>query len=56
MTIDRTELYWSSLCKLISKLICWVHIVRRQDFQDEDDRWGQLLTISIEGYLEGPAG
>ena len=56
MTIDRTEFYWSSLCKLISKLICWVHIVRRQDFQDEDDRWGQLLTISIEGYLEGPAG
>ncbi len=56
MTIDRTELYWSSLCKLRAELRCWVHIVRKQDSSTEKGRWGQMLTISIENYLEGPDG
>ncbi|MND52032.1 hypothetical protein D3C81_347990 [compost metagenome] len=56
MTIDRTELYWSSLCRLRAELRCWVHIVRKQDSSGEKDRWGQMLIISIENYLEGPDG
>lgn len=56
MTIDRTELYWSSLCKLRAELRCWVHIVCKQDSSTEKGRWGQMLTISIENYLEGPDG
>ncbi|ENX48371.1 hypothetical protein F886_00172 [Acinetobacter sp. NIPH 542] len=56
MTIDRTELYWSSLCRLRSEFDCWVHIVRKQVSSTEKGRWGQLLTISIENYLEGPDG
>jgi len=56
MTIDRIELYWSSLCRLRAELRCWVHIVRKQDSSVEKGRWGQMLTISIENYLEGPEG
>ncbi|OBA11841.1 hypothetical protein BFR75_10245 [Acinetobacter pittii] len=56
MTIDRTELYWSSLCRLRAELRCWVHIVRKHDSSVEKGRWGQMLTISIENYLEGPDG
>lgn len=56
MTIDKTELYWSSLCRLRAELHCWVHIVRKQDSSVEKGRWGQMLTISIENYLEGPDG
>lgn len=56
MTIDDTELYWSSLCRLRSELRCWISIVWKQDSSVEKGRWGQLLTISVEGYLEGPDG
>jgi len=56
VTIDKTELYWSSLCRLRAELHCWVHIVRKQDSSVEKGRWGQMLTISIENYLEGPEG
>jgi len=56
VTIDKTELYWSSLCRLRAELHCWVHIVRKRDSSVEKGRWGQMLTISIENYLEGPDG
>lgn len=56
MTIDRTELYWSSLWRLRAELRCWIHIVRKYDSSVEKCRWGQMLTISIENYLEGPDG
>ncbi|CAA0279090.1 hypothetical protein QDT73_04085 [Acinetobacter baumannii] len=56
MTIDRTELYWSSLWRLRAELRCWIHIVRKYDSSVEKGRWGQMLTISIENYLEGPDG
>ncbi|WP_228138741.1 hypothetical protein [Acinetobacter sp. LMB-5] len=56
VTIDKTELYWSSLCRLRSEFDCWVRIVQKQDSSVEKGKWGQMLTISIENYLEGPEG
>ena len=48
--------YWSPVCKVVSQLRCWC----RMGVHDEDSswasEWGMLLTIPVQGYLEGPCG
>jgi hypothetical protein len=48
--------YWSPLCKLVSQLRCWVRVASRTRASTQEGRWGQLLTMPTEGYLEGPGG
>lgn len=48
--------YWSPLCGLVSQLRCWVRVAWREGASTEEGRWGQLLTMPTEGYLEGPGG
>jgi hypothetical protein len=48
--------YWSPLCELVSQLRCWVRIAWREGSSKQQGRWGQLLTMPTEGYLEGPGG
>jgi len=35
MTIDRTHLYWFSLCRLRAELFCWADIFWEQDSSAE---------------------
>ena len=48
--------YWSPLCTLVSQLRCWVRVASRGRDSTQERRWGQLLTMPTEGYLEGPGG
>ena len=48
--------YWSPLCGLVSELRCWVRVAWRDGASTQEGRWGQLLTMPVEGYLEGPGG
>lgn len=48
------ESYWSPLCELVSQLRCWVRVAWRTGATTHEGRWGQLLTIPVTGYLEGP--
>ncbi|MFZ6770007.1 hypothetical protein ACO0LM_23375 [Undibacterium sp. Di26W] len=38
------------------KLSCWVRVAWRDDDLTEEGDWGMLLTIPVDGYLEGPSG
>ena len=48
--------YWAPICELASRLRAW----SRASVSDERDRfttdWGQLLTLPVNGYLEGSDG
>jgi hypothetical protein len=48
--------YWSPLFELRAQLRCWVRFAWREETSTEEGRWGQLLTIPVRGYLEGPDG
>lgn len=48
--------YWSPLCELRTRLMCWVRVAWIEGASTEEGRWGQLLTMPVEGYLEGPDG
>jgi hypothetical protein len=48
--------YWSPVCKIVSQLRCWVRIGSRTGNSTWEGRWGQLLTIPTEGYLEALEG
>jgi len=48
--------YWTPVCKLTSKLRCWVRVGLRTNGSIRRSRWGQLLTIPTASYLEGPEG
>jgi hypothetical protein len=48
--------YWSPVCKLRARLRCWVRVGLRAHGSTRGGRWGQLLTMPVEGYLEGPDG
>lgn len=50
------EAYWSPLCQLRNELNCWVRLVWREGSSIQEGRWGQLLTMPVTGYLEGPGG
>ena len=49
-------LYWSPLCELVSQLHCWVRIAPKKGFLPQVGRWGQLLIMPVEGYLEASDG
>ena len=53
---DAEETYWLPLCRLVSQLRCWVRLVWREGASTQEGYWGQLLTIAVKGYLEGPGG
>ena len=48
--------YWSPLCQLVMQLRCWVRIAWKEGASTQEGYWGQLLTIPVDGYLEGPGG
>lgn len=48
--------YLSPLCGLVSQLRCWVRIASRAGTSTQEGRWGQLLTMPSEGYLEAKGG
>jgi hypothetical protein len=48
--------YWSPLCTLVSQLRCWVRVASRSHASTQEGRWGQLLTMPTEGYLETSGG
>lgn len=48
--------YWSPLCHLVLQLRCWVRIAWKDGASRQTGHWGQLLTIPVDGYLEGPGG
>jgi len=48
--------YWMPVCKLASQLRCWVRIGSRANGKPREGRWGQLLTIPREGYLDESDG
>ena len=48
--------YWSPVCELVSQLRCWVRMGSKAHGSTLEGRWGQLLTMPMQGYLEGPGG
>jgi hypothetical protein len=48
--------YWIPVCDLVSRLRCWVRVAWKEDGATQDGHWGQLLTMPVEDYLEGPGG
>jgi len=48
--------YWLPLCEMVSQLRCWVRVTSRVNTLTQEGYWGQLLTMPVEGYLEGPGG
>lgn len=48
--------YWCPVCKLVLQLRCWVRIGSRAGESTRQGRWGQLLTMPTEGYLESSGG
>jgi hypothetical protein len=52
----EASLYWSPVCELVSQLRCWARIAWRVRGSTWDGRWGQLLTMPTEGYLEASGG
>ena len=63
MSADYEE-YWTPLSNLRSELRCWVrfsgfvriHPLRVGGIVRLDGRWGLMLGLPMEGYLEGPDG
>jgi len=56
MPMSDASSYWSPLCKLVSQLRCWVRVASRTRSATQEARWGQLLTMPTEGYLEASGG
>lgn len=48
--------YWLPLLELRSQLRCWVRVAWREGGSTQEGRWGQLLIMPVQGYLEGPDG
>ena len=48
--------YWSPLCLVVSGLRCWARIVSKASGGASIGRWGQLLAIPVENYLEASGG
>lgn len=48
--------YWSPLFELRSQLRCWVRVAWKEGTSTQEGEWGQLLIMSVQGYLEGPSG
>lgn len=48
--------YWSPICRLVSMHRWWVRIRSNAHGEAVEGRWGQLLTMPVEGYLESSAG
>jgi hypothetical protein len=48
--------HWSPVCKIVAQLRCWVRIGSRMRGATREGRWGQLLTMPTESYLESSGG
>ena len=47
---------WIALCSIVRQLRCWVGVTPRSARESSAARWGQLLSMPTDGYLEGPGG
>ncbi|WP_426321963.1 hypothetical protein [Pseudoduganella sp. R-43] len=48
--------YLAPICGLVAQLRCWIRVASTSGLSTEEGDWGQLLTIPVDGYLEGPNG
>lgn len=48
--------YWSQLFDVVRPLSCWLRVAWRDGDSTDEGRWGMVLLIPVEGYLEGPDG
>jgi hypothetical protein len=48
--------YWDPLCTLVAQLRCWVRLAYRSRGETLTGRWGQLLKMPTNTYLEGSGG
>jgi hypothetical protein len=48
--------YWDPLCTLVGQLRCWVRIAYRSGGETLTGRWGQLLKMPTNTYLEASGG
>jgi len=44
--------YWGPLCTLVQQLRCWVRMAYRSHGETLTGRWGQLLKMPTNSYLE----